>query len=53
MLKQSAVGPAWTPALGWGRLDAAAAVELALKTRGAALRRTDQEPRPIHSSPHS
>jgi hypothetical protein len=24
------------PALGWGRLDATAAVELALKTRGSA-----------------
>jgi len=40
VLKQSAIGPVWTPGLGWGRLDAAAAVELALKTRGAALRRT-------------
>jgi hypothetical protein len=43
----------WTPGLGWGRLDAAAAVELALKTGGAALRHAVQEPWPIHSSPPS
>jgi membrane-anchored mycosin MYCP len=42
VLKQSAIGSVWTPGLGWGRLDAAAAVELALKTGGAALRRSVQ-----------
>ena len=31
-------GDGWNRELGWGRLDAAAAVELALRTRGAALR---------------
>src|SRR5689334_2738930 len=38
VLKQSADGDGWNRELGWGRLDAAAAVELALRTRGAALR---------------
>ena len=38
VLKDSATGSTWTPGLGWGRLDAAAAVELALRTRGQALR---------------
>jgi len=38
VLKQSADGDRWNRELGWGRLDAAAAVELALRTRGAALR---------------
>jgi subtilisin family serine protease len=39
VLKQSADGPGWTRQLGWGRLDAAAAVQLALATKGNALRR--------------
>jgi subtilisin family serine protease len=39
VLKHSAAGDAWTPQLGWGRLDAAAAVQLALETKGLALRR--------------
>jgi subtilisin family serine protease len=38
VLKQSATGMTWNRELGWGRLDAAAAVELALRTRGLALR---------------
>jgi subtilisin family serine protease len=38
VLKQSASGGAWNPQLGWGRLDAAAAVRLAQATPGAALR---------------
>jgi len=53
VLEQSALGPVWTPGLGWGRLDAAAAVELALKTDGAALRRPVYMARTIHSSPPS
>ena len=51
VLKHSADGGAWNRELGWGRLDAAAAVELAQHTMGAALRRARYEPRPIHSSP--
>jgi len=38
VLKQSADGDGWNRQLGWGRLDAAAAVELALRTKGAPLR---------------
>lgn len=38
VLKQSAAGDGWNQQLGWGRLDAAAAVELALRTPGKALR---------------
>jgi subtilisin family serine protease len=38
VLKQSADGTSWDRELGWGRLDVAAAVELALRTKGAALR---------------
>jgi subtilisin family serine protease len=38
VLKQSASGRAWNPELGWGRLDAAAAVRLAQETPGAAPR---------------
>ena len=38
VLKRSAAGTGWSPQLGWGRLDAASAVELALRTRGEALR---------------
>ena len=38
VLKQSATGMRWNPELGWGRLDAAAAVELALQISGKALR---------------
>jgi subtilisin family serine protease len=38
VLKQSASGSRWNPELGWGRLDAAAAVQLALETPGQALR---------------
>ena len=53
ILKQSASGGGWSPELGWGRLDAAAAVRLAEATPGAAPRRARQEPRPIHSSPPS
>jgi subtilisin family serine protease len=52
VLKQSATGSTWSSGLGWGSLDAAAAVELALKTP-AALRPAAHEPRPIHSSPPS
>src|SRR5215831_5690501 len=53
VLKRSASGNGWSPELGWGRLDAAAAVRLAQSTQGAALGRARQEPRPIHSSPPS
>ena len=38
VLKQSATGSTWNHELGWGSLDAAAAVELALETRGQAPR---------------
>ena len=38
VLKQSADGDGRNRELGWGRLDAAAAVELALQTKAAALR---------------
>ena len=38
VLKQSATGTRWNFELGWGRLDAAAAVVLAQATRGQALR---------------
>ena len=38
VLKRSADGNGWNRELGWGRLDAAAAVQLALKTSGNALR---------------
>ncbi len=53
VLKRSASGDRWSSELGWGRLDAAAAVQLALATHGAALRRPHYEPRPSHSSPPS
>lgn len=38
VLKQSASGSTWNSELGWGRLDAAAAVQLALETQGQAPR---------------
>jgi subtilisin family serine protease len=38
VLKQSATGNAWNHELGWGSLDAAAAVQLALETPGQAPR---------------
>ncbi|HET7514504.1 MAG TPA: hypothetical protein VFJ60_06855, partial [Gaiella sp.] len=38
VLKRSADGNGWNSELGWGRLDAAAAVQLALQTPGKALR---------------
>jgi len=53
VLKQSADGNGWNRELGWGRLDAAAAVQLAQQTTGEALRQARYEPRPIHSSPPS
>jgi subtilisin family serine protease len=56
ILKQSATGAVWNRELGWGRLDAAAAVELALGTKGDALRNASplaHDPRPSHSSPPS
>jgi subtilisin family serine protease len=56
VVKRSATGSGWSPELGWGRLDATAAVELALRTRGGALRPgvgLAHEPRPSHSSPPS
>jgi len=53
VLEESASGQAWSPELGWGRLDAAAAVRLAQATRGLTPRLARQEPRPIHSSPPS
>ena len=42
VLKESATGTAWSPGLGWGRLDAAEAVQLALRTPGHALRTATQ-----------
>jgi subtilisin family serine protease len=53
VLKESADGDRWNRELGWGRLDAAAAVRLATQTQGAALRDARYDPRPIHSSPPS
>jgi len=53
VLKKSASGRGWSAELGWGRLDAAAAVRLAQATPGRAQRRARHEPRPIHSSPPS
>ena len=53
VLKQSADGDKWNRELGWGRLDAAAAVQLATQTTSAALRHARYDPRPIHSSPPS
>jgi len=54
VLKRSATGNGWTPELGWGSLNAGAAVALAEATQGHALRRARRhEPRPIHSSPPS
>lgn len=38
VLKRSASGDTWNSELGWGRLDAAAAVQLATETHGSALR---------------
>jgi subtilisin family serine protease len=38
VLKESASGAGWNAQLGWGRLDVAAAVQLALRTPGQALR---------------
>ena len=38
VIKQSASGSTWNHELGWGSLDAAAAVQLALETRGQAPR---------------
>ena len=45
VLKQSASGNAWNHELGWGRLDAAAAVQLALGTQGQAPRLARQRVR--------
>jgi serine protease len=53
VLKQSADGNGWNRELGWGRLDAAAAVQLALEMPGTTLRHAHYDPRPIHSSPPS
>ena len=53
VLEQSADGNGWNRELGWGRLDAAAAVQLALETPSTTLRHARYEPRPIHSSPPS
>ena len=53
VLKRSASGGGWSPQLGWGRLDAAAAVGLAQTTHGASRAWARHDPRPIHSSPPS
>jgi subtilisin family serine protease len=57
VLKRSANGSGWNPQLGWGALNASAAVDLARVTPGKALQRVGRarghEPRPIHSSPPS
>ena len=45
VLKRSASGETWNEELGWGRLDAAAAVQLALTTHGATPRRASSHPR--------
>jgi subtilisin family serine protease len=39
VLKRSAAGGTWNEELGWGRLDASAAVQLALATHGVKARR--------------
>jgi subtilisin family serine protease len=49
VLKQSASGGGWSPQLGWGRLDAAAAVRLAQTTGGTGLLRAQRSLRSIHS----
>jgi hypothetical protein len=38
VLERSATGTTWNDELGWGSLDAAAAVQLALNTHASALR---------------
>jgi len=57
VLKHSATGSGWSPQLGWGMLDAAAAVQLARVTPGKALLRVKRsrrhDARSIHSSPPS
>ncbi|HEY6150545.1 MAG TPA: S8 family serine peptidase [Gaiellaceae bacterium] len=53
VLEQSASGESWSPELGWGKLDVAAAVRVAQATLGAARHAARQDPRPIHSSPPS
>jgi subtilisin family serine protease len=53
VLKQSADGMSWNSSLGWGRLDVAAAVQLAQVTRGEGLRGARPDPRPSRSSPPS
>jgi subtilisin family serine protease len=44
VLKESADGDRWNRELGWGRLDAAAAVQLATQTQGGALRHARRVP---------
>ncbi|MGB2874982.1 MAG: S8 family serine peptidase [Gaiellaceae bacterium] len=51
VLKRSASGGTWSPELGWGSLDVAAAVRLAQVTNGKAALSAHYEPRPTHSSP--
>jgi subtilisin family serine protease len=46
VLKRSADGSSWNRSLGWGRLDAAAAVQLALRTGAKGLRHA--QPVPAH-----
>ena len=45
VLKHSATGNGWSPQLGWGTLNAAAAVELARVTPGKALQRVKRSRR--------
>jgi subtilisin family serine protease len=45
VLEQSATGDGWNPQLGWGALNAAAAVELARVTPGKALLRVKRSHR--------
>ena len=44
VIKRSADGSGWTPELGWGSLDAGAAVTLAQATHGKALRTASRRP---------
>jgi subtilisin family serine protease len=49
VLKESASGGGWSPELGWGRLDAAAAVRLAPAIHGTELPRARYSTKPISS----
>ena len=44
VIKHSATGNGWSPKLGWGSLNAGAAVALAQATHGKALRKVSRRP---------